>query len=290
MPEFYSIYFQINHSVMKIAVYIIAAALPFFTGCKASKKLQDAPIYIQTASSASKPWKLVWSDEFNNETLDTSKWSKVPPGSSDWDRHASDNPGCFAFSDGKLLLKGMVNTDTSDDKRPFLTGGIYSKGKFAFQYGKIEIHAKLGCAQGAWPAMWMLSEKDKYGPYPRNGEIDIMEHLNYDTIVYQTTHSYYTLELKQDKNPPHYGTAALDINAFNTFGLEWNTDELIFSVNGKQTFRYPRVPNVDATQWPYDQPFYVLIDQQLGGNWVGKVAPEQLPVQMEVDWVRVYQK
>lgn len=275
---------------MKIRDFTILAAITFLAACKAPKNLHDAPIYIQKASSASKPWKLVWSDEFNNAILDTGKWSKVQPGSSDWDRHASDNPDCFSFNDGKLLLKGIANTDTLKDKRPFLTGGIYSKGKFAFQYGKIEIHAKLGCAQGAWPAMWMLSEKDKYGPYPRNGEIDIMEHLNYDTIVYQTTHSYYTLELKQDNNPPHYGTASIDINAFNTFGLEWDTDQLIFSVNGKQTFRYPRVLNVDATQWPYDQPFYVLIDQQLGGSWVGKVVPDQLPVQMEVDWVRVYQK
>lgn len=276
--------------MMKITIFPIIASIAILSACSSSKKLQVSHIYVEKSHSATKPWKLVWSDEFNDAALDTTKWSKVPPGSSDWNRHASDNPGCFAFSGGKLLMKGIVNTDTSKDKRPFLTGGIYSKGKFAFQYGKIEIHAKLGCAQGAWPAMWMLSEKDKYGHYPRNGEIDIMEHLNYDTIIYQTTHSYYTLELKQDKNPPHYGTAALDINAFNTFGLEWNTDELIFSVNGKQTFRYPRVPNVDATQWPYDQPFYVLIDQQLGGNWVGKVAPDQLPVQMEVDWVKVYQK
>ena len=269
---------------------LLLVTLLLLAACKSAKKLQNAHIYIQKSHSANKPWKLVWSDEFNNAALDSTKWNIVPVGTSDWNRHASDNPDCFAFSDGKLLLKGIVNTDTSKDKRPYLTGGIYSKGKFAFQYGKIEIHAKLGCAKGAWPAMWMLSEKDKYGPYPRNGEIDIMEHLNYDTIVYQTTHSYYTLELKQDNNPPHYGTASLDINSFNTFGLEWDADQLIFSVNGKQTFRYPRVANVDASQWPYDQPFYVLIDQQLGGNWVGKVAADQLPVQMEVDWVRVYQK
>ena len=80
----------------------------------------------------------------------------------------------------------------------------------AFQYGKIEIRAKLESAQGAWPAIWMLAEQKKYGDYPRNGEIDIMEHLNYDTIIYQTTHSYYTLELKQKKNQPFYTTVPCD--------------------------------------------------------------------------------
>ena len=154
---------------------------------------------------------------------------------------------------------------------------------------RIEIHAKLECAQGSWPAMWMLAENNKYGAYPRNGEIDIMEHLNFDSIIYQTTHSYYTLELKQKDNPPHHGTVKLDIDKFNTYGLEWFSDKLVFTLNGKETFRYPKVEGVDPSQWPYDQTFYILIDQQLGGGWVGEIKAEDLPVQMIVDWVKVYQ-
>src|SRR5690606_18563267 len=98
---------------------------------------------------------------------------------------------------------------------------------FAFQYGKVEIHAKLESAQGAWPAMWMLAEQNKYGAYPKNGEIDIMEHLNFEDIIYQTTHSYYTLELNQKDNPPHHGTTNIDLSQFNTFGLEWYPDKLV---------------------------------------------------------------
>ena len=64
---------------------------------------------------------------------------------------------------------------------------------------------------------------------------------------------------------------------------------LVFFVNGRQSFVYPRVAGVDKTQWPYDQPFYILIDQQLGGNWVGPVNTAQLPVDMQIDWVRIYQ-
>ncbi len=201
----------------------------------------------------------------------------------------SDHPLCYELRDGQLFLKGIKNPDTSSDQRSFLTGGIYSKGKFAFQYGKIEIRAKLGGAQGAWPAMWMLAERNKYGKYPKNGEIDIMEHLNFDKIIYQTTHSYYTLELKQKDRPPHGGTAKLDPNQFNTFGLQWYPDKLVFTLNGKETFAYPRISGVNISQWPYDQPFYILIDQQLGGSWVGKINPSNLPVQMEIDWVKVYQ-
>jgi hypothetical protein len=60
-------------------------------------------------------------------------------------------------------------------------------------------------------------------------------------------------------------------------------------VNGVDTFTYPEVNGVDPTQWPYDQPFYLLIDQQLGGSWVGESKSRQLPVEMRIDWVKVYQ-
>ncbi|MCX2449777.1 glycoside hydrolase family 16 protein [Pedobacter sp. PLR] len=249
----------------------------------------DNYIYLQKEKTGNPNWKLIWEDDFNGAVIDSSKWSKIPKGTADWNKHMSSDPSCYAQSDGKLYLKGIKNPDTLTDSRPFLTGGLYTRGKFAFQYGKIEIHAKLECAAGAWPAMWMLAEKNKYGKYPNNGEIDIMEHLNRDSIIYQTTHSHYTLNLKQKDNPPHGGTAKININTYNTFGLEWYPDRLVFTLNGVETFRYPRVTGVDASQWPYDQPFYVMIDQQLGGSWVGKVNQDQLPVQMIVDWVKVYQ-
>ncbi|WP_236652724.1 glycoside hydrolase family 16 protein [Chitinophaga vietnamensis] len=250
---------------------------------------RNGHLYLQEEGRENKPWKLVWEDDFSKPALDTSKWSLIPPGRSDWDRHMSSDSRCYALHDGMLYLRGINNPDTAKDPRPFLTAGIWSKGKFAFQYGMVEIRARLECAQGAWPAMWMLSETNKYGKYPRNGEIDIMEHLNYDSIVYQTTHSYYTLDLKQTEHPPHYSTAKIDPKAFNVFGIKWYPDKIVFCVNGKETFTYPRVKDVDPSQWPYDQPFFLLIDEQLGGSWVGKVNPAHLPVQMIIDWVKVYQ-
>lgn len=274
--------------MFKLSIRIICIAI-IFSSCKVPFIKEDKYIYLQKKSQENKKWKLVWHDEFNGTVIDSSKWSKIPRGTSDWNKHMSDDTACYAQSDGKLYLKGINNPDTLNDARPYLTGGLYTKGKFAYQYGKIEICAKLESAQGAWPAMWMLAEKNKYGKYPKNGEIDIMEHLNFDNIIYQTTHSYYTLDLKQKDTPKHSGTAKLDSKEFNRFGLEWYPDKLIFTLNGVETFRYPRINGVDASQWPYDQPFYIMIDQQLGGDWVGKVNPDHLPVQMIIDWVKVYQ-
>lgn len=262
-----------------------------FTSCNQQKPytVENRYIFIQNNDRSEKEWELVWEDDFNAAELDTQKWTKIVPNNADWGKHMSDDPACYSFKNGCIYLNGIQNTDTISDSRPYLTGGIYTKGKFAFQYGKIEICARLENARGAWPAMWMLAEQKKYGNYPRNGEIDIMEHLNYETKIYQTTHSYYTLELGQKDNPPHGGTAEIDTAAFNVFGLAWYPDRLEFLLNGENTFTYPRVADVDSTQWPYDQPFYILIDQQLGGSWVGEITPEDLPVSMIVDWVKVYQ-
>ncbi|MCT4644101.1 MAG: glycoside hydrolase family 16 protein [Carboxylicivirga sp.] len=269
---------------------LILALAGLALSCKESpSEIIDSYIYIQKEGRADKEWQLVWQDNFEDSELDTSKWTRIPPNKADWGRNMSTDEKCYDIRDGKLYLKGINNTDTISDSRPFLTGGVYTKGKFAFQYGKIEIRTKLASAQGAWPAMWMLSEQKKYGNYPKNGEIDIMEHLNYDDIIYQTTHSHYTLELKEKHNPPHSGTASFDKEQFNTFGLEWYPDNLVFTLNGQETFNYPRVEGVHDSQWPYDQPFYILVDQQLGGSWVGKVNPDDLPVDMIVDFVKVYQ-
>ena len=80
---------------------------------------------------------------------------------------------------GKLVLRGIVNQTLPNDTAPYLTGGVYTKGKKAFSDGRIEICARLNAAKGAWPAIWMLPENAKW---PSGGEIDVMERLNDDII------------------------------------------------------------------------------------------------------------
>lgn len=245
---------------------------------------------VSRQRSSTPKWKLIWEDDFETEGfLDTTKWNVIKRNTADWGNYMSDHPDCIWVKDGHLFLRGIINDDPARDTAQYLTGGVSTQGKFAYQYGKIEIRAKLENATGAWPAMWMLANQPKYGAYPRNGEIDLMEHLNYEDQIYQTVHSYYTLELKQKTHPPYYATTPVETENFTIYGMEWYADKLVFTLNGKETFVYPRLEGVDPTQWPFDQPFYVMIDMQLGGSWVGKVDPKDLPVQMIVDWIKVYQ-
>ena len=259
-------------------------------GCKTNlHKIGSLDISVLNKEREKKDWQIIWQDSFGSSKLDTSKWTRISPNTADWGKHMTTDSQCYDIGDGKLYLKGIVNKDTLSDSIPFLTGGVSTKGKFSFQYGKIEIHAKLECAEGAWPAIWMLPQENKFGSWPNSGEIDIMEHLNSDSIIYQTIHSNYTKVLGKENNPPHGGTCSVDISAFNTYGMEWYPDKLVFTVNGIKSFVYPKLKGANSSQWPYDEPFYILIDQQLGGSWVGKVNIDDLPVQMIVDWIKVYQ-
>lgn len=228
-----------------------------------------------------------WEENFDQEgSFDTTIWSKIPRGTADWNRHMSDYDGCYAMRDGKLVLRGIINPGIAGDTARYLTGGVYTKGKVAFGFGRLEVCARLNGAEGAWPAFWMLAEGKKH---PQGGEIDIMERLNYDTIVYQTVHSYYTIQLNIKDNPVHYGTAPFDPEGFNVFAVEKHPDSLVFFVNDKRTFAYPRISTDKESQFPFaDGDHYLLLDMQLGGGWVGAVNPAHLPVEMEIDWVRFF--
>lgn len=107
-------------------------------------------------------------------------------------------------------------------------------------------------------------------------------------MAYQTVHTHYTHTLKQDMNPPHSATGKIDTNGYNVYAVEILPDELIFSINGEKTFSYPRIHTDKEGQYPFGAPYYLLIDMQIEGSWVGKVDPSQLPVKMEIDWVKMY--
>lgn len=245
--------------------------------------------YCQESSLSDNEWKLKWEENFDQRgQFDPSVWSKIPRGTPDWMNYMSDFDSCYAMKDGNLILRGIQNKPEYglNDTAQFLTGGVYSKGKKAFHNGRIEIRAKLKGARGAWPAIWLLPENAKW---PDGGEIDIMERLNSDSIAYQTVHSYYTVVLKENQ-PPKGGTGKIDPDGYNVYAVELGKDSLRLFINDNHTLTYPRIETDKEGQFPFDQPYYLLIDMQLGGSWIGKVYPEDLPAEMRVDWVRFYQK
>ncbi|HLF33087.1 MAG TPA: glycoside hydrolase family 16 protein, partial [Cyclobacteriaceae bacterium] len=290
---------------MKVRGFFTLASIiiVIFSGCASIRKpyrLVDGYRFVQKENrrSNSVEWGLIWEDNFNNGYLDTMHWSRIGLFTSpEWKvpvERWREVHHCFRyitatddrvvqFDTGNILLKGIINPDSlTGDPRPYLTGGIYSRNKFAFQYGRIEIRAKLDPACGAWPAIWMKSDQDIY-PNQHNGEMDIVERLNHEDSAYQTTHNHYTITLKQD-TPKKYAKAPIKPDDYNIYSVSWYPDKLVYAINGVVSYVYPKIPGAGTYQWPFDQPFYLIIDQQLEGSWPGYIThPEELPINMTVD-------
>lgn len=242
----------------------------------------------QESNSSDKPrYKLCWKENFKGKHINDTYWSKIPRGGADWNRHMSDHESLYEVKKGNLILYGRVNDGIApSDTSRYITGGLFTKGKKTVGYGKVEVKARLQGAKGAWPAIWMLPDD---GKWPDGGEIDIMERLNHDSIAYQTVHSYYTYVLKEDKHPEHGGIGEIDPRGFNVYTVEILPEKLIFSINGKTSLIYPKIETDKKGQFPFGTPYYLLIDMQIEGSWVGRADPEQYPVKMEVDWVKMYE-
>lgn len=238
------------------------------------------------------PWKLVWMDDFDGPVLDSTSWTRVSRGPSDWNNTMSLREDLAFFEDGQLVLRGVANPDTLSDPSRVLTAGVTTGGKRFFRQARFEIRARFNCVQGFWPALWLMPHRDSTTAGGDYAEIDIMEHLNADTLVYQTVHSAYSLN-GHDMTPPHSTTATIDPKEWNVYATEIHPDSVCFYVNGTKTLTYPRIVNdidPDRDQFPFSElPFFFILSNQVGGAWVGPVGEADLPTELRIDWVKVWE-
>lgn len=231
-------------------------------------------------------WNLVWIEDFNGTELDTNTWNYMERRKEDGSRrwHSSDF-NCYEYKNGKLVIRGLINPNPQNDTARYITGAITTEGKKSFGNGRLEICARLNSAKGAWPAFWLLPFQFEKG-WPEDGEIDIMEHLNYDNYVYQTVHSSFT---KANPNAKRGQSTKINKDRFNLYSVDLLEDSIIFYVNKKKTMSYFRDTTLyDMGQFPFNREWYLMLDMQLGGSWVGSIDDSTLPVEMEIDWVKFY--
>ena len=242
----------------------------------------------QNAKKAHKGWKLVWSDEFSGTEIDTDSWSRCHRYGSPWNRHMSMLDSLCRIEDGVVELWGINKPEGYKDSLNFLTGGLNSQGKRSIRMGRIDVRARFDCAQGWWPAIWLMPESKL--PWPEAGEVDIMEHLNFDSYIYQTVHSGHIEGLRKPKTQ-HDHKEPVDLTCYNTYSVEITPDEVIYYINDRKTFTYKRLDPEPKGQYPFDDyDYYMILSAQLGGHWIGPIIPSHLPVKMEVDYVRFYER
>ncbi len=255
---------------------------------------------LSCSKQPSTKWKLIWEDNFSNKNhLDTSKWSYINRNYALKREGTTFNmSSCVKIQEGNLVLTTFhIKNKNGDDSA--VGCGVQTKNKKSIRYGKLEIRAKFESAQGINSAIWMLANKPKYGndnpEYKKyahyNGEIDIVEHINFSTNIYHTIHSYFTYKLKIN-DPPQKIKLQRDVSKYIIYGVELHENKIIFFVDGKKTFEYPKILTDKPGQYPFDQDYYLMIEHGLGkeGSWQGTINLKNLPINLYVDWVKFYKK
>lgn len=263
-------------------------------------------LLLPVTAVAADDWTLIFSDDFNSGSLNSENWSKfdyVNWNVADWRKFSSQDDALYQSNGDTLTLWGRYGDYTSQSDptgaaNGYAAAGLNTQGKFSFQYGKVEVRAKFDSVQGVWPAIWMLPEKPE--SWLGSGEIDLMEHLNYEGSAHQTLHyaanngtnaSSYTT-VNKAYSDLHVG----DKTQWHTYGVEWSAETITFSIDGINTATFT---SAGQNNWPFDKDgneFYLIIDQQIGGSWVEGLGDKGINqsklstdgAAFEIDSVRVY--
>ena len=273
---------------MKRMTTILLVGILFLASCAAPATAVLTPSPTATYSWNSDGWTFIWSDEFDGNTIDPKNWV-FDKGGSGWGNaeleYYTDRPENARIENGMLVIEARQE---KYEGLPFTSARLNSRKLQEFQYGHIEARLKLPYGQGIWPAFWMLGGN---ASWPNGGEIDIMEFIGKtpDT-VYQTVHG-----------PGYSGakgigshlvlTAETLKNDFHVFAIEWQPNEIRWIVDGQEVFKVTPEKIPAGTKWVFDHPLFIIMNVAVGGGWPG--YPDEttvFPQQLQVDYVRVYQK
>ena len=242
--------------------------------------------------------RLVWHDEFNGKSLDTSQWVyDTARNKEGW--HNNEKQYYSAGRRENLRVENGVLTiearkDPLDPKRfPDWGGQQYTSAriftKTGWTYGYYEIRARMPCSRGTWPAIWMLPVDLK--EWPDDGEIDIMEHVGAEPhLIYATLHSkLFNHVIKTQRSAQRM--VPTNCSAFHTYQLDWRPDVILIGVDGKGILRVRNDQPGGKGAWPFNTPFKMILNFAMGGDWAGAKGMDDaaLPKTFEVDYVRVWQ-
>ncbi len=227
----------------------------------------------------------VFEDNFDGDSLNMDYWSYEEgdgcPNLCGWGNNELQiyNRDYVKVEGGNLVITAVKKGNQ------YFSGKINSKDKLEFQYGSIEVRAKLATGMGFWPALWMLgADVDEVG-WPASGEIDIMEYVGKEpgkvfTSLHTPASHGNTINTKKTK------IEGIE-EGFHVFRADWSEKDIKFYVDN--TLVYTFVPKAyDDANYPFNKPFYFLINLAVGGNLGGAVVDDSsLPQKLYVDYIKV---
>jgi glycerophosphoryl diester phosphodiesterase/beta-glucanase (GH16 family) len=232
---------------------------------------------------------LVWSDEFMYEGLpDSSIWT-YNVGGHGWGNqelqyYTDADPDNVFVSDGKLTITARQERFEDND---YTSTRLVTYGDHNIKYGRIDVKAKLPKGRGSWPAIWTLGQNIATVGWPACGEIDIMEHVGYDSdTIHASTHSIEHNHIKKTQKTSHVKIEN-PYDSFHIYSVDFDDKGITFFLDNKLFYKILRA---ECKDWPFDEPHYLLLNIAVGGFWGGAKGIDDSiwPQSMQVDYVRVW--
>ena len=276
------------------------------------ENVRELSDYLLLRNSADE-YTLKWSDEFDDDSLDMTKWSyelgnwKLDQNGNYITNGWGNNEQEFYTDKNTSLNNGVLTiaarqedfTDPVQGSYKYTSSRISSQYKFSTCGGRIEVRARCDSGKSLWPAIWMLPEDSVYGGWAASGEIDIMEGwgstpekicgtIHFGDVWPNNTY------LTADYNFP----AGDSTENWHTYSIEWDSGEMRWYVDDQlfstQTDWYSVNRKYPA---PFDQNFYLILNLAVGGHFDGIDGIYADPAtfadgekHFDIDYVRVYKK
>lgn len=241
-------------------------------------------------------YQLVWHDEFNEGNTLGADWTHEVQRAG-WVNHELQT-----YVDGEAagkrvteLVDGKLRINCFKSGGTIYSGRVYARVNEGWKYGYFEARIQLPVGKGTWPAYWMMPVNNDWttNPWPRCGEIDIMEEVGVDAN--KVSSSIHTQDYNHTKNTQK--THEMDIKTaeteFHVYALEWTENAITTYVDGQVQLAVTKEQlGSDHEQWPFHYAFYPILNLAWGGDWGGYkgVDDTALPVTMKIDYLRVFQK
>ncbi len=184
----------------------------------------------------------------------------------------------------------MLRATVASSACAYESARLVSYGKKSWQYGRFVISAKLPKGVGSWPAIWMLPDDIKTGiRWPLCGEIDIMEHVGRDPEnVHFSLHTG-AFNHRKNNHRTYFEKIPGVLDEFHDYEMIWDETSISFLVDGKQKVTFEKKEGDTEAEWPFNKPYYLILNIAVGGFWGGPVKDEDLPFEMIIRSIKIYQ-
>lgn len=230
---------------------------------------------------------LVWEETFDGDVLNETNWNyELGDGCPELCGWGNNEKQIYTKTN-HTVKEGFLHINIKKENTAYTSTRITTKGKKEFKYGRIEARAKLPLAKGLWPAFWMLGANISEVGWPLSGEIDILEYIGR-----KPSSVFTTLHFKEQHGGKAYTKTTLIEgieDGFHVYAVNWTPEKIEFFVDDQKLFDY-QPENKSQENWPFNQPFYILINTAVGGNLGGNdIDDGMLPQEFIIDYIRVYE-